>query len=251
MKRIPVAVAAAVVVIVSALGLSIWQREHIARFVSLPGKSLLSKSGVDLSPAKADYLSPTEKEVLAEMNLARTNPQQYAGFLEEAKKSLSNNQIKLGGTRAITINEGARAIDEAIAFLRAAKALPPLQVSKGMCLGAKDHVRDMSQSGSKGHKGTDGSLPEQRVSRYGNWQLAIGENIAYSSSTAREAVLGMIIDDGTPGRGHRLNIFNANHRIAGIAGQPSPQGLVCVVTYAGGFVENAGTTAAATASKMF
>lgn len=250
MKRIPVAVTAAVVVIASALGLSIWQRENLARFVSLPGKSLLGKAGVEVSPAKVDYLSATEKEILAEMNLARTNPQQYAAFLEEAKKSFSNNEIKLGGTRAITIGEGVRAVDEAIAFLHAAKALPPLQVSKGMCLGAKDHVKDMSQSGQMGHKGTDGSLPEQRVSRYGNWQLAIGENIAYSSSTAREAVLGMIIDDGTPGRGHRLNIFNANHRITGIAGQPSPKGLVCVVTYAGGFVENAGTTAT-TASKMF
>ncbi|HKP71676.1 MAG TPA: CAP domain-containing protein, partial [Pyrinomonadaceae bacterium] len=137
-------------------------------------------------------------------------------------------------------------VDEAIRFLRAAKPLPPLEVSKGMCLGAQDHIKDLVQHGSTGHKGSDGSLPEQRVSRYGSWQSAIGENIAYSSSGAREAVLGMIIDDGTPGRGHRLNIFNANHRVAGIAaGQPSPNIMTCVVTYAGGFTEKSASNSSA------
>jgi uncharacterized protein YkwD len=251
MKRIPVVVFSAVVVL--TLGLLVWQRAHIARFISIPSKSLMGKAGADMSAAKAEFLSATEREIVSELNLARTNPQQYATFLEEAKKSLAGNQIKLGGAQAIMIKEGVKAVDEAIAFLRASKPLPALQLSKGLSLGAKDHVKDMSQSGSFGHKGTDGSLPEQRVSRYGNWQQAVAENIAYSSSSAREAILGMIIDDGVPGRGHRLNIFNTNHRIAGVAGQPSPRGILCVVTYAGSYMENAGTggSSSSTASKMF
>ena len=60
----------------------------------------------------------------------------------------------------------------------------------------------------------------------------------------------MIIDDGVAGRGHRLNIFNTNHRVAGIAAaQRSSDVATCVVTYAGGFVEKSEGTA--TASKMF
>lgn len=255
MKRTPLVVVTASVVAM-AFGLLVWQRAHLSRLISLPNKSLMGKSGADMSPAKAEYLSPTEKEIVTELNLARTNPQQYAAFLEEAKKTLAGNQIKLSGSNAITVNEGVKAVDEAIGFLRAAKPLPPLQLSKGLSLGAKDHVKDISQSGSTGHKGTDGSLPEQRVSRYGNWQQTIAENIAYSSSSARATILGMIIDDGVPGRGHRLNIFNMNHRIAGVAGQPSSRGILCVVTYAGNFVESAGTTGAggggnSSASKMF
>lgn len=246
MKRKLFAVAAVVAVL--TLGVLIWQRDYIAQFVSLSSKSLRGKVGVDVKSPKLDYLSPTEKEIIGEMNLARTNPQQYATFLEEAKKTLSGNQIRFSGMKTITLKEGASAIDEAIQFLRAAKPLPPLEVSKGMCLGAKDHVKDLGMSGSTGHKGSDGSLPDQRVNRYGMWQLAIGENIAYSSSNAREVVLGMIVDDGKPERGHRLNIFNAAHHVAGVAGQPSPNGIICVVTYAGGFVEKGET---ATAAKMF
>lgn len=230
-------------------GLLAWQGARLSSYIRLPGKGLLGKAGGDARSMTANHLSPTEKEVLEELNLARTDPRRYATLLEEARKTLSGNQIKIGGARAITLKEGASAVDEAIKFLREVKPLPPLEISKGLCLGAKDHVKDLLAGGSNGHKGTDGSLPEQRVSRYGNWQLALGENIAYASNTAREAVLGMIIDDGVAGRGHRLNIFNANHRIAGIAAaQRSSDVATCVVTYAGGFVEKA---EGATASKMF
>ncbi len=248
MKRLSLIAVAALLIL--TLGVSVWQRERLARFLGVPDKSLMGKAGIDALIPKVDYLSPTEKEIIGEMNLARTNPQQYAGFLEEAKKSMSGNRFKLDGTNPATVNEGVKAVDEAIQFLRAAQPLPVLQVSKGMSLGAKDHMKDMTQSGKMGHKGSDGSLPEERVSRYGNWKLAVGENIAYSSSTAREVVLGMIIDDGNPGRGHRLNIFNANHHIAGVAGQPSAKGIVCVVTYAGAFTESAGG-APATSAKIF
>lgn len=247
MKRV-LAVASAAVVILTCL-LAVWQREYISRLVSQPGQRLLSKAGGEMATMKADYLSPTEQEMLHELNLARTNPQQYAALLEEAKKTLNGNAIRLAGGRTITLKEGAGVVDEAIKFLRAAKPLASLQISKGMSLGAKDHVRDMLASGSTGHKGTDGSLPEQRLSRYGNWQSVVGENIAYFSGSAREAVLGMIIDDGVAGRGHRLNLFNMNHRVAGIAAAPpSAKGATCVVTYAGGFVEKSET---ATAAKMF
>jgi uncharacterized protein YkwD len=249
MKRILVIVSTSVVVL--TLALLVWQRANISRLISQPGRTLMGRAGGNAVAPKADFLSPTEKEMLSELNLARTNPQQYAAFLEEAKKTLSGNQIRLGGTRAITLKEGVSVVDEAIKFLREVKSAPSLEVSKGMCLGAKDHVKDMALTGHYGHKGTDGSMPEQRVSRYGNWQLAIGENIAYASSNAREAVLGMILDDGVAGRGHRLNIFNTAHHVAGVAAErPSPGITMCVVTYAGAFAEKSETAGAATAKNF-
>ncbi|MDQ1559592.1 MAG: hypothetical protein QOD32_2652 [Pyrinomonadaceae bacterium] len=230
-------------------GLLAWQSARLSSYLKLPGKVLLGKVGGDAHTLPTNYLSTAERNVLDELNLARTDPRRYATLLEEARKTLSGSQIKLGGAKTVTLKEGASAVDEAIKFLREVKPLPPLEISKGMCLGAKDHIKDMLSNGSTGHKGTDGSLPEQRVSRYGNWQLALGENIAYASSTAREAVLGMIIDDGVPGRGHRLNLFNTNHRVAGIAAaQRSSDVATCVVTYAGGFVEK---SEGASAAKMF
>ena len=68
------------------------------------------------------------------------------------------------------------------------------------------------------NKGSDGSTPNVRASRYGDWTNNIGENIVYQAMTsARDSVIGLIIDDGIATRGHRKNIFDPTYRAAGIA----------------------------------
>src|SRR2546423_6011442 len=231
----PYLIALSVVLLATALVLL----THLpARLAALKNRSLKAAAGREMvTMPKIDYLSVTEQEVIAELNRARANPQQYAALLEQLKQTATGNEIKLG-QKSIKLQEGLSVLDEAIKFLRAAQPLPPLSTAKGLCLSARDHVKDLGMSGNTGHKGTDGSLPDQRVNRYGSWQAAIGENIAYNSGQTRDAVLGMIIDDGTPTRGHRKNIFDPNFQVAGIAiGPPSSYGLMCVLDFAGGYVE--------------
>jgi len=188
----------------------------------------------------AGLLSPLEAEVVDEMNLARTEPQKYAAFVEEYKKYYNGNQLMVPGRQGLLTAEGVAAVDEAINFLRAAKPLPPLDVARGMCLAAKDHALDLAVKGTTGHKGSDGSTPNVRLERYGRWENVNGENIAYEVTTARHIVIGMIIDDGVANRGHRRNIFEANHRVAGVNINTSPPyGAKCVITYAGGFTDKA------------
>lgn len=212
----------------------------ISRLASRLHRAMLARVGGDATMPKIE-LSPSEQEIVAELNLARTNPRQYADYLEAWKRALSGNRLMLDAQRTISLNEGASAVDEAISFLRAAQPLPPLSVSKGMSSGASDQAKDVTRTGGTGHRGSDGSLPDQRVNRYGSFQGSIGENIAYASGSAREAVLGMIVDDGVPGRGHRLNIFNPAYRTTGVAAatQPVKNATTFVVTFAGGFVERA------------
>lgn len=204
---------------------------------------------------KVEYLNPLESEIIGEMNLARTQPQVYAKFLEETKKYYSANQLRYPGRSVETTVEGLAAVDEAIRFLRAQTPLQSLSVFKGMSLAARDHSRDLGTSGNTGHKGSDGSTPNVRVSRYGNWLNAIGENIVYQAGvTAREAVMGLIVDDGIVGRGHRKNIFDASYRATGIAlGARSNLGTLCVITFAGGFTEQSpsGAPAAKTAARKY
>ena len=190
---------------------------------------------------KLEFLTPLESEIVAEINLARAQPQVYASYLEETKKFYSGNQIRRPGRPAEVTVEGVIALDEAIQFLRAAQPLPPLQVYKGMSLAAKDHSRDLGTSGNTGHRGSDGSTPNVRASRYGDWTNNIGENIVYQAMTsARESVMGLIVDDGIATRGHRKNIFDPTYRAAGIAiGARSNLGTLCVITFAGGFTERA------------
>lgn len=239
-RKIPYLLALPIIVLLALVAL----RTHLpARLAALTGRALRATIRREATPMKVDYLSPVEREVLDEMNRARANPQQYATLLEQLQQTLKGNQIKVG-QKMFTLQEGAGVLDEAIRFLQAARPLPPLSPAKGLCFGARDHVKDLGLSGNTGHKGTDGSLPEQRVGRYGNWQTTIGENIAYNSGDAREAVIGMIIDDGVPSRGHRKNIFNPDFQVAGVAvGQPSSYGQMCVITYAGSYADKMEATA--------
>ena len=193
--------------------------------------------------ANPGFMSQLEKEIIDEMNLARAEPQAYAGFVEEYRKYYDGNRLTIPGRKKTLVTaEGVPAVDEAINFLRKQKPLPPLAAAKGLCQAAKDHAHDLASKGLSGHRGSDGSMPDARVERYGNWEGSIGETVAYEVNTARLLVIALIIDDGTPTRGHRRNIFDPNYKVAGvsIAETPGSGAATCVVDYVGGFKEKSG-----------
>ena len=190
------------------------------------------------------FISATEEEILNEINLARTNPQQYATYLEQWRRNYVGNRVQISGRAAFVTIEGSRAVDEAISFLRAAQPLPPLQVARGMCQGARDHLRDLEPRGTLDHTGSDGSTVPARVNRYGRWRNGISENLNFQRGSAREMVIDWIIDDGVDGRPHRANIFDPRFRIAGIAlGNRGAQGAMCVMKFTGEFTEGAAAAA--------
>jgi len=187
---------------------------------------------------KPDYLSPLEKAVVNEMNLARSSPKAYLSLLEQFKKYYDGKLLKLPGETPILTKEGTSAVVEASGSLRSQKPVSPLSPSNGMTFGAKDHLRDLRTSGASQHKGSDGSQAWDRVNRYGTWQKIIGENISLGHTKARNIVMTFIIDDGVPSRGHRRNIFNPDFRLVGVAcGDHPAYRTICVITFAGGYRE--------------
>jgi uncharacterized protein YkwD len=187
------------------------------------------------------FMSQLEKEIIDEMNMARTEPQKYAAFVEDYKSYYDGNRLTLPGRKkALVTNDGIAAVDEAINFLRAAQPLPAFGVAKGICSAAADHAKDLAGKGISGHRGSDGSMPNARVDRYGEWDAAIGETVVYEVSTARQIIISLIIDDGVPNRGHRRNIFDPTYRVTGISvSEPLTFGSKCVIDYVGGFKEKA------------
>ncbi|HEX9973299.1 MAG TPA: CAP domain-containing protein [bacterium] len=179
-----------------------------------------------------------DKEILKELNLARQHPKKYATFLEQERPYYVGKFIKRPGEITIITNEGVSAVDEAIRFLKKVNPVAPLYHSAGMSRAAMDHVQDQGRKGTFGHRGSDGSQPADRVSRYGKWLETVGENISYGRDVARDIVIGLIVDDGVPSRGHRNNIFNPQFRIVGIAcGAHKTFGTMCVMNFAGDFVD--------------
>ena len=185
-----------------------------------------------------DYLSELENDILAEHNLARTNPAAYANHMRAWLRYYNGKTRELPRRLPVRTVEGREGVERAIRFLEAQEPLPPLKPSSGLSRAARDHVEDTGRKGWMGHYGSDGSEPGGRISRYGTWYKHVGETITYGGYDARELVMRLIIDDGIPERGHRENIFNAEFRYAGVSfGYHDGYDTMCVITYAADFEE--------------
>ena len=207
-------------------------------------RSINKSSGVNRNlitqvESSLSNLSALEQEIIQEMNRVRRNPGAYADELVELKQYYNGNELKLPGKEPITTSEGVRAVNDAIEFLRSTNPLPPLTASLGMSLAAKDHVQDQGAAGQTGHTGTDGSTPDQRISRYGTAQTSVAESIAYGNATAEDVVRSLIIDDGLESRGHRRMVFNPDFKFTGVAcGEHTRLESMCTITYAREFTDN-------------
>ena len=106
-------------------------------------------------------------------------------------------------------------------------------------MAAREHLRDQGLSDRVSHTGSDGSTLEDRINRYGAWEVGIGENIAYGSSTGQRLAMQLIIDQSNPGRNYRLNILNTAFSVSGIAcGNSLHYRNMCVIIFAGKYREN-------------
>ncbi len=180
----------------------------------------------------------TPAAVIREMNLARQNPAAYADFVEELRAHYNGRFLVLPGRTRIGTREGLGAVNDAIHFLHSAHPLQPLALSPGMCRGTADHCAEQS-GGAVGH-----GNPAGRMSRYGTWTAAWGENISYGKTSARDIVLALIIDDGLPARKHRANIFASKFNYAGAAYGPHARyGSMCSIDFAGAYFERGQTVA--------
>jgi uncharacterized protein YkwD len=142
------------------------------------------------------------------------------------------------GRSYLRTEEGAAAVREAIATLKARRPVAPLRWSEGLTAAAADHVRDQGPIGGLEHQGTDNSDPARRASRYGRWIQGVAENIAYGENPAQAVVIQLLVDDGVPDRGHRDNILDPAWGVAGVACGPHRRyQQMCVMDYAAEYVE--------------
>ncbi|HRH41316.1 MAG TPA: CAP domain-containing protein [Pyrinomonadaceae bacterium] len=184
-------------------------------------------------------LTGLEAEVLAEINKVRTNPKEYAKIFEEYLKTNSGKIFKIDGTELLTF-EGKAPVEEVIALLKQLSPLPEFKAIDGLNKAAKDHAQDLAKNNKSGHQGSDGSMPDTRIARYGIANQ-INENISYYTKTARRVVMTMLIDDGTSSRNHRKNVLSTNLKVLGIAmGENKEFGNFCVIVFADNFIDKKG-----------
>lgn len=182
-----------------------------------------------------DYMDEIEKDIVLEMNMARTNPKKYSELYIEPRTKKFNGKIYGGSLQTF---EGVAVVNECVKFMNSQKPLQTLAPSKGLTRAAKDHAETQSLTDEIGHNSTDGADPFTRMKRYGSYRTA-GENISYGSKTAREIVVSLLIDDGVKSRGHRKNIMSKDFKTTGIgfAAQHKKYGCECVLDFADDFIE--------------
>jgi len=184
------------------------------------------------------FLSALEREVVEELNLARTQPKVYADFIGAYLKFFVGRELHEPGRITLLTKEGKSALNEAIKFLKNQKPLSRVTASKGMSKGATDMVRMQESTTQTGHKGRDGSTFADRISRYGTWSGKCSENIDYGNDTARRIVMALIIDDGVSSRGHRSSIFEPGFKRVGVSfGSHRTYNYMCVIEYAVSYTE--------------
>ncbi|NTU58649.1 MAG: CAP domain-containing protein [Chlorobiaceae bacterium] len=187
-----------------------------------------------------DYMARTERDVVIELNMMRTDPARYAmKYLVPLRGCYQGRILKYPGDTAISTNEGLPALEECIRELKRARPVSPLSPREGLTLAARDHVLDQGPTGAIGHTGSDGSSLFTRLSRYGKWEFIAGENISYGYSEARKIVVALLIDDGVPSRGHRKNLLNQRFNLVGVdIGPHQAYGHMCVMDFVGGYRPN-------------
>lgn len=193
---------------------------------------LILASTAGAAPAAAP--GELARQVLAETNLARSEPGRYVKHLREMRSHFVGKAYRPPGSTTIVLSsEGVAALDEAIAFLSKQAPLPPLAWSQGLAQAAADLVRDQGRTGEVGHDSSRSGGIKERIERHGSWSGRIAENISYGPNTARLVVIELIVDDGVPDRGHRKNIFSGAFSVAGVACGAHPvYRKMCVMDFA-------------------
>ncbi len=171
--------------------------------------------------AGTDYLTDAEKQVIVEINMVRTDPGEYARrFLVPLRSYYRGTLLEYPGETPILTKEGVRALEECLKVLQVTRPLSPLSPKKGLALSARALVRDQGPTGATGHIGSDKSTPEKRMSRYGRWGSAAGEDIDYGSADPKRIVISLLVDDGVASRSHRKILLSGMFKFVGVAVGP-------------------------------
>jgi uncharacterized protein YkwD len=179
--------------------------------------------------ASAAAETPFERQVLAALNAARTDPAAYAAGLRHYRTYFHATLLRYPGLDAdIETEEGVKVVDETIAFLGRQAPLPPLEGAALFETSAADLVADQAQGGT-GHESSDGANPADRARRHGGGGY-VAEVIAYGPVDAADVVRQLIVDDGVADRGHRAILYSPELRFAGVSCGPHPEyRTVCVI----------------------
>ena len=173
------------------------------------------------------------------INKFRANPRELARHLQQLKKYLDTNSNILSEPDKIQIQmvEGEEVFNEAINYLNNLRPMQPFQWEEALAQSAQEHVDDIGPKGLLLYQSSDGTEPEERITRYGKYIDSLGENIDFGPNDAIGVIVSLTLDDGEEERPHRENLFKAEYKKIGIAcGPHQTEFQMCVMDLAYDFI---------------
>jgi hypothetical protein len=133
--------------------------------------------------------------------------------------------------------EGEAVFNEAIEYLNSLSGILPLEWDDNLTKSATEHVLDIGPKGLLSYESSDGTEPEERISKYGHYSESLGENIDFGPNDAVGVLVSLTLDDGESDRPHRENLFKGDYRKIGIAcGPHKTEYQMCVMDFAYEFI---------------
>ena len=178
------------------------------------------------------------REIFRLLNEFRKNPKILIKYLDNLKKYIDNKNI-LSEPNKIPVQmvEGKDAVNEAIDYLQGIVPLPPLEWEDNLTLSSLEHVLDIGPKGLVSYQSSDGTEPEDRITKYGNYVETLGENIDFGPNDAMGVIVSLTLDDGDQERPHRDNLFKSDYKKVGIAcGSHKTEYQMCVMDFAYDFI---------------
>ena len=181
-----------------------------------------------------DYIQKAQT-IFSLLNQFRKNPKSLAKRLELIRTYLDPETNVLSEPNKIQIQmvEGDSVFKEAITFLNSLSPLMPLEWDENLAQSALEHVTDIGPKGLLLYQSSDGTEPEERISKYGNYSESLGENIDFGPNDAIGVIISLTLDDGEEQRPHRENLFKSDFKKVGIAcGPHKSEFQMCVMDFA-------------------
>lgn len=146
------------------------------------------------------------------------------------------NVLSEPGKIQIQMVEGDAVFKESINYLKSLTPLQPLEWDDNLAASAMEHVTDIGPKGLLLYQSSDGTEPEDRITKYGNYVDSLGENIDFGPNDDIGVIISLTLDDGEEQRPHRDNLFKADYHKVGIAcGPHKTEFQMCVMDFASDF----------------
>lgn len=190
-----------------------------------------AKSDINKTRKLIIPITDVNREIIEEINLARTNPIEYAAKLERFSTQLNNLNKLMVGNEEMYFREGISIFEETIQFLLELKPLPPVENIEGLDESANELllVMKMEEGVNKSEFSKTHMDLENRLDHFGLFFGEFSEMINYGILNPELIVMNFALCDKDKNRTDRKILFNELFKYIGISNGILPSGKNCTI----------------------